>query len=122
MVREVVVYAGLPDPGDTRDALQTDADREAANMHDIIAGLAYLDPAGRGMTGSAIIDRLRCLPDTAPEVLRAMREAVEELCGMLCSRQLGYRLRHFKRRNFGNLMVDEGSKDNGSNRWVARAA
>ena len=43
VVREAVVFAGLPDPGETRVALQTTADRDAAAMTDVIAGLDLRD-------------------------------------------------------------------------------
>lgn len=121
VVREAVVYSGLPDPGDTRQALRQSADREAVNMTDIIAGLAHLDPGRRGMTASAVIDALVGQSGGEPEVLKAMREAVLELCGKLCSRTLGYKLRGFQRRTFGGQYVDKSGEANGSNRWVVRA-
>src|SRR5262249_5118887 len=44
VVREAVVFAGLPDPGETRLALQTTADRDAAVMRSILACLEQMDP------------------------------------------------------------------------------
>ncbi|HEX4609259.1 MAG TPA: hypothetical protein VH092_13740 [Urbifossiella sp.] len=46
VVREAVVFAGLSDPGETRQALQSTADRDACAMADILAGLEQLDAAG----------------------------------------------------------------------------
>ena len=51
-----------------------------------------------------------------------MRAAVEELCGKLCGRLLGYKFRHFARRNFGGKMIDKTSSAHGKNRWVVVAA
>ena len=48
VAREAVAFAGLPDPGETRQAHQTTADRDACAMQDVIAGLARMAPTGRG--------------------------------------------------------------------------
>src|SRR5262249_27707687 len=44
VVREAVVFAGLPDPGETRLALQTMADRDAQAVSLLIDALARMDP------------------------------------------------------------------------------
>jgi hypothetical protein len=49
-----------------------------------------------------------------------LRAAVEDLCGKLCGRTLGYRFRHFARRNFGGKVLDKSDAPHGSNRWVVR--
>ncbi len=59
VVREAVVYAGLPDPGETRLALQTTADRDALAMSAIIDSLARMNPDRRGVTTGEIIDAIR---------------------------------------------------------------
>jgi hypothetical protein len=121
VVREAVVFAGLPDPGDTRVALQTTADRDAAAMGDILAGLARLDDTGRGLTTADIVTRLKTAEKEPPaEWMADLRAAVEDLCGKLCGRTLGYRFRHFARRNFGGKVLDKSDAPHGSNRWVVR--
>ncbi|HEX4611307.1 MAG TPA: hypothetical protein VH092_24150, partial [Urbifossiella sp.] len=67
VVREAVVFAGLPDPGETREALQSTADRDACAMADILAGLERLDETGRGQTTADIIDRIRAAGDGPAE-------------------------------------------------------
>jgi hypothetical protein len=43
---------------------------------------------------------------------------VEELCGKLDAKSLGYKFRHFKRRNFGGRMLDRAGEDKvKGNRW-----
>ena len=59
IVRGAVVFTGLPDPGDTRLALQTAADRDAAAMAVVLDGLARADDAGRGLTAADLIVRVR---------------------------------------------------------------
>jgi hypothetical protein len=111
-VREAVVFAGLPDPGETRRQLQSMADRDANALADIISGLGEMDGAGRGMTTAEIVQRLKD-DDSNAEGIANMRTAVEELCGRL----LGYKFRHFARRNFGGRMIDKsGENGRGSNR------
>ncbi|OWK34183.1 hypothetical protein [Fimbriiglobus ruber] len=121
VVREAVVFAGLPDPGETRVALQTAADRDAAAMADIVAGLARMDETGRGLTTADILTRLK-ETTPIPDWMADMRAAVEELCGKLDGRALGYKFRHFARRNFGGRMVDKSDAPHGANRWVVRDA
>src|SRR5262249_467421 len=97
LVREAVVFAGLPDPGETRLAIQTAADRDALAMETIIECLEQMDQHRRGLTTSEIIDRVRDPEDSPPEWVPCLRSAVEELCGKLDGRALGGRFRHFQR-------------------------
>jgi hypothetical protein len=118
VVREAVVFAGLPDPGETRAALQTAADRDAVTMAAVLAALRGMDPDGRGVTTAEIIEAAR-RPDPAPWAAE-VKCAVEELCPRLDAAALGYRFRHFKGRNFGGWMLDKATTDHGTNRWVVR--
>ena len=123
VVREAVVFAGLPDPGDTRMALQTAADRDAGAMGVILDGLEKLDANGRGVTAADIIAKLKNVDDGSPEWVAEMRSAVEELCGKLDARPLSMKLRHFKRRNFHGKMLDAAGADRQhGNRWTVMTA
>ena len=62
LVRQAIVWTGLPDPGATRKELTTQADREAAALRQLIAGWQEIDPDGAGMTVAA----------SAYEILSAM--------------------------------------------------
>jgi hypothetical protein len=117
VVREALVFAGLPDPGETRMAFQTAVDRDAAAMTDIVRGMTYLDSTGRGLTAAEIIQRLKD-SNGSDETAASMRAAVEELCGKLDGRALAMKLRSFKRRNFGGQFIDVGGTAHGTNRWV----
>jgi hypothetical protein len=118
VVREAVVFAELLDPGETRLALQTAADRDASAMTSVLNGLEKLDADRRGLTTADIIDRLRDAPDPPPEWYSDLRAGVEDLCGKLDGRALGYRFRHFARRNFAGRMLDKSGAPHGANRWV----
>ena len=121
MVREAVVFAGLTDPGETRLQLQSRADRAANAMEEIIFGLYEMDTEGRGKTTAEIVKRLKD-DDSPTGPIADMRAAVEELCGKLCGKILGYRFRDFVRRNFGGKMLDKASTVQGKNRWVVISA
>jgi hypothetical protein len=125
VVREAVAFAGLPDPGETRLALQTSADRDALSMSAMLDALEQMDPCRRGVTTAEIIDTIREHErrkggDPAPPGWHALlKSAVEDLCGKLDGRLLGYRFRHFKRRNFGGRMLDKAGPDaDHANRWA----
>ncbi|WP_202920858.1 DUF3854 domain-containing protein [Urbifossiella limnaea] len=123
VVREAVVFAGLPDPGETRLALQTTADRDAMTMSAMIDAMERMDPDRKGLTAAGIIDAVRKPSDRPPEWFEDLKSAVEELCGKLDGRVLGYRFRAFARRNFGGRMIDRapGVSSNNSARWIVKS-
>jgi hypothetical protein len=124
VVREAVVFAGLPDPGETRLALQTAADRDANAMLALIASMERMDVEKRGVTAAEIVEAARKYDQTAEQWVVEMRSAVEELAGRLDGRTLAYKLRHFARRNFGGKMIDRATVcgQGGIVRWVVRSA
>jgi hypothetical protein len=107
LVRQTIVWVGLPDPGDTREELQRASDREASALRAIIEGWPEIDPDGAGLTAAKVIDRLEKTPDGYD----LLRSAVLELCpaqgGKLPgARSLGNKLRHLRGRNVGGKAID----------------
>lgn len=98
VVRAAVVWAGLPDPTDTRVALQTAADRDAAAMAVVLERIRHHDPDRRGLTSAAIIKLTESDKD--------LETALLDLCSKLDTRKLGFRLRHLLRRVFGGWFLD----------------
>jgi hypothetical protein len=123
VVREAVVFAGLPDPGETR--MGNNSDRDAEAMTALISCLERFDPTPKGVTTAELIEAVRSKDkgkepkDPADTQLHAeLKAAIEDLCGRLDGRTLGYRLRHFARRNFGGKMIDrKGGGHGGVIRW-----
>ena len=111
LIREAVVWVGLPDPGLTRVALQTAADRNAIAMTTLLRALQRIDPDRQGLTASEIVEQARNHSD--------LRAAVEDLAGRLDTRPLGYALRSFARRNFEGLFLDNAATTGGGVRWAA---
>src|SRR5262249_4636012 len=84
--------------------------------------LARMDPDGRGVTTAEIIEAARDCGHHVPGWHADLRSAVEELCGKLDGRTLGYKFRHFARRNFGGRMIDRvGGGHGGVLRWAVVA-
>lgn len=108
VVRQCVVWAGLPDPGDTREELLGRADREA--LGDLLRAVYQLDPERRGLFAGDIIK--------AAEGNGALRTAVEELAGKLDARKLGYKLRSFARRVVDGLFFDKAGESGDGARWA----
>ena len=58
LVRQAIVWTGLPDPGSTRTELVSQSDREAVALRQLLAGWEELDSAGVGMTVAAALREL----------------------------------------------------------------
>jgi len=117
LVRAAVVWVGLPDPCRTRTSLAESADTTAGALQQIIAAIREYDATNNGIV---IIDVIRTLypaqRDQAPvdEASIRMRAALENLTG--CppgktpgTRQIGNKLRHFRRRVVGGTFIDADS-------------
>jgi hypothetical protein len=111
VVRSCVVWAGQPDPGDARLALQSAADRDAGAMAVLLGRLRATDPDRRGRGTADLVELAKADAD--------LRAAVEDLAGRLDARQLGYKLRSFKRRLFGGWFLDHAGAAGGAVRWAA---
>lgn len=107
LVRQALVWAGMPDPGETREELARSSDREAAALRALIAGWPEIDPDGAGMTAAKLLDRL----EKSPDEYDLFRSAVLDLCpapaGKLPgTRSLGNKLRHLRGRVVGGRSID----------------
>ncbi len=77
----------------------------------------------RGVTATEVIAALKSTDEHSAEWQAEMRSAAEELCGKLDARLLGFKFRHFERRNFDGKMPDVAGTDRQhGNRWTVMAA
>lgn len=120
VVRQAVVFAGLPDPCATRSEFVSTADSERTSLLALFDGIEELDPHSIGLTAAEILRRL----DRAPEDHRGLRESLLELCPqrdgrpfLPTARQLGMRLHFLRRRVVGDRMVDRQSRAGGVVAW-----
>ena len=114
LVREAVVWVGLPDPCLTRVRLAESADTTVDSLSQLINAWRLFDPSGIGVVVSEALARLYP-PDRqyAPIDLAAtaMRSALENLVGCPSGkpptpRQVGNRLRRFRRRVLKGCYLD----------------
>ena len=107
LVREAVVWAGQPDPCATRTKLAESSDTTAEALGQLVVAWRAYDPAGQGVVAAELLARLYAR-DFAPrdEASAGMRAALENLVGSPpgrppAPRQVGARLRHFRRQVVG---------------------
>jgi hypothetical protein len=115
LVRQAVVWAGLPDPGETRLELRTQADREAIVLNQLMTGWLEIDPAGRGLT---VVQAMKFLNDF-PGDYEMLRSALWELCPPkdgknLNQRSIGQKLHHLRHRVIGGRCFDRRDSDRGA--------
>jgi hypothetical protein len=119
LVRSAVVWAGLPDPGETRATLRQAADTDAGALAALLVGLAQLDPQRDGLTCAEIVEQAKSPPAPPPEWHAGLKDAVEALAGRLDAQRLGYRLRGYRRRVLGGLYLDRAGSHAKTVRWAA---
>jgi hypothetical protein len=89
-------------------------------MEAMIACIERFDTERRGVTTSAIIDEIKLKTPQDSALQADLRGAVEDLCGRIDGLALGYKFRHFARRNFGGKMIVKGAQSFGANRWLVQ--
>jgi hypothetical protein len=122
LVRNAVAWVDLPDPGETRLALQQTSDVTAENMGVLLAALEKMDPERRGLTAAEVISQLKTPPTPAPDWYAELKDAIEMLVGRLDSRALGTKLRSYRRRLFDGRFLDQAGQAHRAARWVVLPA
>ncbi|MGA2254585.1 MAG: hypothetical protein ABSG53_07990, partial [Thermoguttaceae bacterium] len=117
LVRNAVVWAGLPDPGSTRTALTNQSDREAMALRQLLAGWQELDASGAGMTAVEVI-RILAEPENKNR-FDTIRGALWELAPPkdgknLNPRSIGLKLSHLRQRVVGGSYLDSRDSKHGS--------
>jgi hypothetical protein len=126
LVREAVVWAGLPDPGLTRQELAEAADRDGNALRALLAGWEELDPNGKGLTVAAALRILAPTKDcpnpaTYPTMRAALADLVECPHGQLPpGRKVGNKLRTFRGRFAGGKYFDAEVARGGVLSWKVR--
>lgn len=118
VVREAVVFAGLPAPAERRDELRANSDRDAEVMAAVIAGLREFDPRGEGVTAAEVARRVEADQARWCEFRAALEEACEPK--PVSPSRIGYALRGFAGRTFGGYAVTNVGTSGGSARRAAR--
>jgi len=119
LVREAIVWCGLPDPAKTRQELAETADTEASALRELLDAWPQIDPDNSGVTTAELLDKL------GQGELADFRHALVELCppdkGPLPTvRQLGNRLGHVRGRVIGGRCLDYRTKRGRQRAWYLR--
>lgn len=119
VVRNAVVFAGLPDPGLTRMSIQAQADDVAQGLGQLINVMEMIDPDRLGITAAEIVSRAQSpnLIDSS-EVREMLVEAVGALVSKPDARKLGNKLKSLRRRVVGGKYLDLAGASVGVNRWA----
>ena len=122
VIRQAVVWVGLPDPGETRTELREQADREAGALSSLLDGLDEADEDRTGLLSSEIIAKL----DKYPDRFSRLRNALYEICaapnGKLSVRSVGNKLKHLRGRVVNGRCLDERKLRANRKAWVVREA
>ena len=114
LVREAIVWVGLPDPCLTRVKLSESSDTTADALGQLLIAWKQYDPTNVGIIASDMLSRLYPvqLQHTPQDAIdAAMRSALENLVGCPpgrtpTPRQVGNKLRHYRRRVHGGVFLD----------------
>lgn len=126
LVREAIVWVGLPDPCATRAKLAEQSDTTADALGQLIAAWPEIDPHSLGIVISELLNRLYA-KEMAPrdEAACSMRAALENLVGCPPGRtpgvrQVGNKLKQFRRRVFKGCFIDTSPDEYNRNGAVWR--
>ena len=113
LVREAVVWLGLPDPCLTRQGLEQSADTAHEALEGLLDAWSDFDENGNGLVLSEVIGRLypRNTEPPMDEASVAMRGALDNLVNCRpgqnpTARQIGNKLRTFRRRIVNKMFLD----------------
>jgi len=120
VVRDAVVWLGLPDPGETRQELRDQSDNSAATLRALIAGWEELDPDGKGVTAAKAIEFVTSRTEEFPQLKAALLEYCPGKDGKFPSAiSLGQKLKHLTGRIAGGKHFGS-QKMNHMNCWYVR--
>ncbi len=106
IVRGAIVFAGLADPGETREQVREESDSEGQTLRAFIAAWEQLDPNNLGMTISEAIKRVEEFHENHFPNFAEIRSAFIEFApgkdsGKINARSVGMKLHHLKGRICG---------------------
>jgi hypothetical protein len=114
LVRQAIVWAELPDPGDTREELRSTTDGEAARFRAILDAMAEAAPNGMALSTAEILKMT--------ETAASLKDAVDELCDagpskLATSRSLSNRLKRLRGKVYKGRTLKMGEDAKGFALW-----
>jgi hypothetical protein len=117
IVRNAVVWCGLPDPGATRQEVQRESDREAMLLRQLLNAWIDADPHAKGLT---VVDAMK-EADGGNVVLTSIFAELADRSGKVNARSIGQKLRHLMGRVCGGKYFDRRDTNRGA-AWLVRTA
>ncbi len=117
VVRNAIIWLGLPDPGETRANMREQSDTASTAMNELISHWELLDKDGKGLTASQVIAILFPKHGDCPLALVDVAAAIESILVRNTGALLGYKFREYKRRNFGGRKLDRLGTHARAVRW-----
>jgi hypothetical protein len=123
LVRSAIVWTGPPDPGEGRQQLRKQADVNAEALAIILPCWKQLDPEGKGLTASHVMDLLydnRPVPE--PPLHHELRAALEAIKRKPDSTWLGMSfLRKYRGKRVSGSYFDRAGTHKNANLWVVKS-
>jgi 5S rRNA maturation endonuclease (ribonuclease M5) len=118
LIRNAVVWTGLPDPGETRIELTAQADRDKLALARLIDGWARMDTFGGGMTVAAMLAEIAEHPADHESLRSALLELAPPRDGKTFNnRSISAKMHHLRRRIVGGRFLD-GRETNKGTIWT----
>ena len=125
LIRGAIVWAGLSDPGDTREILAERSSMAADAVRGLIEGWREIgaDSEANGKTTSQVLGLLKDKQNEGK--FNGLREVLADLFDLSIGklptpRRLGKMLSKFTGRNVGGHCIDHGSAGGGVQKWFVR--
>jgi hypothetical protein len=119
VVRGAVVWAGLPDPGDSRLHAQT-IDSDGAQLEALLDGFAAIE-GGRAISVRRACELLEADASLLPELRAALLELAPTGDGALDPRRIGNALKQYHEQVRGGRMLCRLPRSSDGVRWVVRS-
>ncbi len=120
LVRSTIVWAGLPDPADTRHELEATSATEDVALRDLVHGLAeLLESRGGSATSSEILAELGVEPAVAHQLRAALQEFFPSGRPPTAT-QLSNQLGRYRGRLVDGACIEQGPRSYKGIRWSVR--
>jgi hypothetical protein len=116
IVRNAIVWCGLPDPGKTRQEVRRRSDSVASWLPALFDGLEVLDTERKGLRVSEIVEKLEDDHYNKDDRVISLKEAIVNLCyargDFPTTKAIGKKFQHLEGRVCGGFYLTSGNHKN----------
>jgi hypothetical protein len=130
IIRNTICWIGLPDPGETREELRSQADTDTTALMSLIEAMSDIDPEQDGRTASqlsSLVEQVRRdenMCGNEDGAIRQLSDALLELCstrtGSPSAHTVGNALRRVRGRVCSGQAVDYREKGGRTRLWIVK--